>query len=133
MANVYHADCHCDLRCRTVEVDKIIDYCLCSQRADGGSETVCHDDKQSLCAGADSFIGLPVYKQGTGNVEEIECDSVDSHGEHEHPYTAAGVSATEEGKAEHPCQHGNQHHLFDAETFQEEWYQQDAERLGYLR
>ena len=32
-----------------------------------------------------------------------------------------------------PIQHGNQHHLLDAEAFQEERYQQDAECFGYLR
>ena len=41
-----------------------------------------------------------------------------------------GIAHAEEPEAQYPCQHGNQHHLLDAEAFQEERYQQDAECFG---
>lgn len=121
------------LRDIAVEIYKVIHYRLCTQCADSGTETVCHDNEQSLCAGTDAPVGLSVNKQRTGYVEEIECHTVHNHGKYKHPYAASGIAHAEEPEAQYPCQHGNQHHLLDAEAFQEERYQQDAECFGYLR
>ena len=122
----------CNLRNVTVEIYKMIYHSLRAQRTDSGTETVCHDNEQALCTGTDSPVCLSINKQRAGYVEEIECNSINNHGKDEHPYAASRITHTEESETQYPCQHGNQHHLLDAETFQEERYQQDAECLGYL-
>ena len=54
------------LRDIAVEIYKVIHYRLCTQCADSGTETVCHDNEQSLCAGTEAPVGLSVNKQRTG-------------------------------------------------------------------
>ena len=121
------------LRRLAAEVHKVVYHRLRAQRADGGSEAVGHDDEQPLRARADVLVRLAVDEQRTRDVEEVEGHAIDNHREDEHPHAAARIARSEEAEAQHPCQHGDEHHVLDAEAFQEERYQQDAERLGHLR
>ena len=121
------------LRFRTAEVHKTVHHRLCAQRTHRRTDTVCHDDEQSLCARTDGDIRFPVHKERAGYVEEIERHSIHQHGEDEHPHPAARVSQTEEAETQHPGHHGYQHHPFDAEPAQEERDEQDAAGLTHLR
>ena len=121
------------LRHSAVEVHKVVHHRLCTQRSDGGTQSVGHDDEQALGARADSLVRLTVNEQRARYVEEVESHSIDNHREQEHPDAAAWVARAEQAEAQHPCEHGDEHHPFDAEALQAERYQQDAERLRYLR
>jgi hypothetical protein len=94
-----------------------------------GAQTVCHEHEETLCAGADVAGGLAVDVERTGNVEEVEGDTVDDAGKHEQPYARARVAKSEETEPEHPCEHGDEHDFLDAESLHEEWNEEDAERL----
>ena len=104
----------------------MVDHKLCGKCANGGTQTIGHNHKQSLCRGTYAGISILVHEKGTADVEEIECDTVDDTAEDKHPDAGARVAQPEESEAEHPCQHGNHHDAFDAEAFEEEWDEEDA-------
>ncbi len=110
-----------------------IDDCACGQRADRGADAVGHQHEKSLGRALNRAVGLALHEQCSRDVEEVERHAVDHHRTDEHPQSAAGIAQSEQPEAEHPGEHGDEHHLLDAEAFEEEGDEQDAERFGDLR
>lgn len=115
-----------------IGIDELVYYCLGRECAYGGAYAVGHHEEETLGTAAHTGIGLLVYIEGAGYVEEVESHAIYQHGEDEEPYTAAGIAYGEEAEAERPCHHGYLHHPLDAEAFQEEGYKEYAERFAHL-
>ncbi len=118
---------------RRLRINETVDDGLCAKRTDGGADAVGHDHEKSLRRGTNGGVGLVVDEERTRDVEEVERHTVDDHREDEHPYAAAGIAEPEQPEAQHPCEHGHQHDVLDAETLETERNQEYAERLGDLR
>lgn len=111
----------------------MIDDGLRAERSDRGADAVGHDHEESLRRGADRRIGLLIDEERPRDVEEVEGHTIDDHRKDEHPHAVSGVAQAEESKTEHPGEHGHEHDVLDAEAFQAEGNEQDAERFGDLR
>ena len=110
-----------------------IDYRTCRVGAEESTESVGHDHKDTLRRGTDVGGSFLFDEKRARNVEEVECDPINDHREDQENGTRSRIADTEESEAEHPGQHRDQHHPFDAEASQEEGNQQDAECFGHLR
>ena len=103
------------------------------KRAYGGTESVGHQHEHSLGTGTDVRGGVLIDIERTGDVEEVEGHSINDAAEHEEQYTGhRGIAKAEESETEHPCEHGDEHYLLDAEFLHAERNQQDTESLGSL-
>ena len=72
--------------------------------------------------------------QGTGNVEEVEGKAVHDAAEHEQQHAGHGrITQAEEGEAEYPGKHGNEHYVLDAELLHGKRNKQDTKRFRCLR
>ena len=101
--------------------------------ADGGAEAVGHHHEQALGAGTDVLGGVLLHVQGTGDVEEVERETVhDATQDEEEDARHRRVTETEESEAAHPGEHRDQHHVLDAETLHRERDQEDTQGFGSL-
>ena len=73
-----------------------------------------------------------VDKQGTGDVEEVKCNSIYDAAEYEHPDSATRVAGTEKAEPENPGKHCDEHHLLDAESLHADRDEKYAECLRNL-
>ena len=71
----------------------------------GCAKTVGHEHEDTLCAGADAGVGLLLYVKGTGDVEEVECNTVNDAAEDEEEY--AGKSGVPRPKKPNLNTHAN--------------------------
>ena len=113
--------------------DEAVDDGLCGKGAYGGADAVGANHEKSLGRRAHRGRGLLVDVETARDVEEVEGHAVDDAREHNHPEARPGVAEAEEPEAAHPRQHRHEHDALDAETFQAEGDEEDAEGLGSLR
>ena len=110
----------------------MIHHGLSTECAHRGSDSICHDHEEALRAVSLLRSCLLIDIERAADIEEIESDAVDNHRNDEEPHAASRVAETEEAEAEHPGKHSHQHHTLDAEAFQAERNQKDAESLTQL-
>ena len=127
-----HAPASEDRRRVRLGVDKVIDHRLCSERTECSPNPIGHDHEEPLGTGANGGVGLLVHEERTRDIEEVEGDPVDDHTQQEEPDTTTRVTETEEGKAQDPSRHSDEHHPTDTEATQGKWDKQDTERLREL-
>ena len=112
---------------------EFIHHSLRGERTDRGADTVRHHHKETLGTRADRRVSLLIHIQRTGDIEEIEGEAVHDTTEHKEQYTRhTRITGTEECKTEHPCKHGQQHHILNSEFLQEERNSQNTKGLAYL-
>ena len=116
-----------------LRVDEVIDHRLRTERAERRTDTIGHDHEEPLRTGADRGVSLLVHEERARHIEEVEGHPVDDHTQQEEPYAATRVTKTEEGKAQDPRHHSDEHHTADTKATQREGDEQDTERLGELR
>ena len=111
----------------------MIDYLASRECTDSSSQSIGHHHEESLSRSLDAWIAFLIYKQASGNIEEIECHSIDEarKDKEEHAWEVWTAYA-EETETEHPCAHSHHHHYLDAKSLEEEWYKENAESFGYL-
>ena len=102
--------------------------------SDGGSQTVGHQHEEALPGRA--YLGRTdlIDIQTATDVEEIEGHTIDEAAEDEEDDAGVvGRTESEESETEHPSEHGDEHDDLDAEAFQEEGDEQDAQGFCHLR
>ena len=110
----------------------MVDDGLGGKRTYRGAKTIGHQHEQSLCAGAYILAGGLIDEEGARDVEEVEGHAIDDHRDNKHPYAAARITRADESEAEHPCEHGDEHHVLDTEFLHEERDEQDTAGLTDL-
>ena len=99
----------------------VFHYFAGGQCADSGTKSVGHQHEQALCWSAHAGLALLVYKEAARYVEEVEGYAINYAGEDKQDDAGHGrVAQAEETEAEHPSEHGDEHHGLDAEALQEE-------------
>ncbi len=121
------------LPCSDSVVGEVLDDPSAGETADDGTDTIGHDDEESLCRSAYLGVYFTVHEDRSRDIEEIECHAVHDHREDEENKSVTGIADTEEPETKYPCQHTDEHHPLDAESAQEEWDGEDEEGLGDLR
>ena len=112
----------------------MVHHLACGDSAEGGTDAVGHQHEEALGAGTHRGIGLLVDIKRAGDVEEVKGHTVDYARKDEECHARKlGIAQTEETETEHPADHGYHHHALDAETFETEGNEQDAEGFGNLR
>ena len=115
-------------------IDVLVYDSLCGQRADRSTYAVGHHHKQTLGTRAHRRIGLLVNIERTGDIEEVKRKAVNDATQYEQQYAGhTRIAHAEEGKAQYPCQHSQQHDVLDTELLEEERDQKDADCLTNLR
>ena len=109
-----------------------VHHSLSAEYAEGSSQAVGHQHEKSLRRRAHAGVGLLIDEQRAGDIVEIKGKTIDNHRKDDGPQSGARVADAEQSEAQNPCQHCHKHHIFYAETTQEERYQQNTYRLGNL-